>query len=107
MRDIFVFGAFTDLRFSDLAQFSKAAVSSQPGQKTLKVCTQKTDKVVVIPLHPLAGMILARNEGYPPQAYSNPATNRLLKQFAEKAGFVAPVEITTAEGQTVKQKWGL
>ena len=90
-----------------MAQLSKAAVSGQPGQKTLKVCTQKTDKVVVIPLHPLAEMILARNEGHPPKAYSNPATNRLLKQLAEKAGFTAPVEVRTAAGKAVKQKWEL
>ena len=107
VRDIFVFGAFTGLRFSDLAQLSKVAVSGQPGQKILKVRTQKTDKVVVIPLHPLAEAILTRNEGHPPKAYSNPATNRLLKQLAEQAGFTAPVEVTTADGRVTKQKWEL
>lgn len=107
VRDIFVFGAFTGLRFSDLAQLSKIAVSGKEGQKVLKVRTQKTDKVVVIPLHPLAELILSRNEGHPPKAYSNPATNRLLKELAEKAGFTAPVEISTAAGKVVKQKWEL
>ena len=107
VRDIFIFGAFTGLRFSDLVQLSKVAVSGKPGQKVLKVRTQKTDKVVVIPLHPLAELILARNEGHPPKAYSNPATNRLLKQLAVKAGFTAPVEVSTAAGKAVKQKWEL
>ncbi|MFC6223941.1 site-specific integrase [Hymenobacter artigasi] len=107
VRDIFVFGAFTGLRFSDLAQLSKVAVSGKEGQKVLKVRTQKTDKVVVIPLHPLAELILSRNEGYPPRAYSNPATNRLLKELAQKAGFTDPVEVSTATGKAVKQKWEL
>lgn len=107
VRDIFIFGAFTGLRFSDLAQLSKVAVSGPPGRQVLKVRTQKVEKVVVIPLHPLASLILARHEGNPPPSYSNPATNRLLKQLAEQAGFTAPVEIATPAGKEVRCKWEL
>ena len=104
VRDIFVFGAFTGLRFSDLTQLSKVAVSGPPGRQVLRVRTQKVDKVVVIPLHPLAALVLARHEGSPPQSYTNPATNRLLKQLAEEAGFTALVEVTTPAGKQIQHK---
>ena len=105
VRDIFVLGAFTGLRFSDLAQLSKVSVSGPEGRKTLKVRTQKTATAVVIPLHPLAEAVLGRNEGHPPKAYSNPATNRILKELSQLAGFTATVEVTTAKGREAKQKW--
>jgi len=107
VRDLFVLGAFTGLRFSDLSQLSKNAISGIAGRKTLKVRTQKTDTTVVIPVHPIVEEILVRNEGHPPKAYSNAGTNRILKQLGKLAGFTNEVEVTTATGKQVKQKWEL
>jgi integrase len=107
VRDIFVLGAFTGLRFSDLTQLSNFSVSGVAGRKTLKIRTKKTDTQVVIPLHPIAESIMHRNEGHPPKSYTNAATNRLLKQLAQLAGFTEHLEVNTATGKQVKQKWQL
>jgi site-specific recombinase XerD len=109
VRDIFVFGAFTGLRFSDLSKLAATQVSITTGGKMLKVRTQKTDTTVVIPLHPIAEAILARNQGHPPKAYSNARTNALLKELGKRAGLTAPIEVSTAKGKlratVVRQKW--
>ncbi|MGI4739797.1 MAG: site-specific integrase [Janthinobacterium lividum] len=107
VRDLFVLGAFTGLRFSDLSQLSKNAISGVAGRKTIKVRTQKTGAVVALPVHPIVEAILARNEGHPPKAYSNAGTNRILKQLAKLAGFTDKVEVTTATGKQVRAKYEL
>ncbi|MCX6234986.1 MAG: phage integrase SAM-like domain-containing protein [Bacteroidetes bacterium] len=101
VRDIFLIGCYTGLRFSDLAQLRPINIIKDGTQ--LKVQTQKTDEIVVIPLHPIVKEILTKYIGIPPRVISNQKFNVYLKEIGELAGINDQVEVSiTKGGMTVK-----
>ena len=63
VRDLFLIGCFTGLRYSDFIQIQPENIVEEGGAKYLEMLTQKTSQRVVIPLKPLVLEILAKYGG--------------------------------------------
>lgn len=83
IRDIFLIGCYTGLRFSDLSQLKKENFNSD---NTISVKTQKTNQNVVIPIHPIVKTILDKYDYQLPRIPSNQKFNDYIKDVAELAG---------------------
>ena len=66
-RDLFLIGCFTGLRVSDFNTLKPSSVREIEGVKILIVKTQKTNKTVGIPLHPIVEAIFTKYDGKPPR----------------------------------------
>jgi integrase len=95
VRDLFIIGCYTGLRFSDLSGLSAGHINNEKG--IARITTQKTGEVVVIPLKKEVKEILKKNDGVP-QAYSNQKMNEYLKEIGEEAKLTEDVLITSTKG---------
>ncbi|MBK8920709.1 MAG: site-specific integrase, partial [Saprospirales bacterium] len=98
VRDLFLIGAFTGLRFSDFTQIRPEHFNVIDGVEVIEIDTEKTGERVVIPVHPYVRAILKRNGGQPPRGISNQKMNNYLKELGELAGFTEPFIITKKIG---------
>jgi len=57
VRDLFLIGSFTGLRYSDFSQLRPENFRKVDGKEVIEVKTQKTGTVVVIPVHPFVRAI--------------------------------------------------
>ncbi len=108
VRDLFIIGCYTGLRFSDFIQIKQENVIE--GNK-IKIRTQKTGEIVIIPLHRFVREIIHKYEGSIPEPISNQKMNEYLKELAELAELNDLIEVSiTKGGQMVKsstQKYNL
>ena len=95
-RDLFLIGAYTGLRFSDLSKLNEDNISIQ--EQLISIRTVKTDKPVVIPFHPIVRAILNKYEYHLPKIPSNQKFNEYLKEVARLAGIIEPVRIEQTKG---------
>jgi len=112
VRDLFLIGAFTALRFSDFTTIRpENIITTSDGGKALKINTRKTGQKVVIPIHSTVERILEKYDSQLPRAISNQKMNVYLKEIAALAGITSPFEITKTIGgkrvQTTLPKWRL
>ncbi|MFZ2901201.1 MAG: site-specific integrase [Saprospiraceae bacterium] len=116
VRDLFLIGAYSGLRFSDFSQVK--AENIQPIEskgktvECLVITTQKTKQKVVLPLtNPILRAVLERHGWKAPRAISNQKLNNYLKELAQLAGFTQEVEISEYKaGRQMKKavpKWEL
>lgn len=112
VRDLFVVGCWTGLRFSDFTAIKPENIE----QDYLQIKTFKTGEKVIIPIHPLVREIMAKYDGkYPnslPPAISNQKMNDYLKEISKTVGNLkVPVEAEYQKGgfkvTETKQKWEL
>jgi integrase len=82
-RDLFVIGCYTGLRFSDLSKLSEKNIIDN-GTK-IKILTQKTGELVIIPLHTYILEMLKRYKGKIPEVISNQKMNDHLKDIGKRA----------------------
>lgn len=102
VRDLFIIGCLTGLRFSDWAKVRQDQIYTQKGSDFIKVTTEKTKEVVSIPIAPNVQNILNRYGGKLPKSLTNQKTNTYLKEMAEMAGFTNTVAFATSKaGKTV------
>ena len=94
VRDLFLIGAYTGLRFSDLSQLNENNIQYQ----TISIRTVKTDTPVVIPLHPVVRSILNKYEYRLPKVPSNQKFNDYLKDIVRMADIIEPVKIEKTKG---------
>jgi integrase len=87
VRDLFLVGCHTGLRFSDFTTIPKQSIDIPNGYISIK--TQKTNKPVVIPIHKTVLKILNKykdkTENSLPPALSNAKMNEYLKGIADLA----------------------
>jgi integrase len=81
VRDIFLIGCYTGLRFSDYTHIRPGHIN---GDK-IKMITQKTKKQVIIPLHPRVKSILEKYNYQLPLAISNQKFNDYLGDVCREA----------------------
>ncbi|MBP6532154.1 MAG: site-specific integrase [Bacteroidia bacterium] len=85
VRDLFIVGCYTGLRFSDFTQIK--AENIKDGYFNIR--TQKTDEFVSIPIHPMVKAIMMKYENEYlnslPPAISNQKMNEHLKKIGEMA----------------------
>lgn len=81
VRDLFMIGCWTGLRYSDLQQITPDKINGD----FIELKQKKTGKKVVIPIHPTVVEILEKYKGELPKPISNQKYNEYLKEAAEKA----------------------
>lgn len=101
VRDLFLIGCYTGLRFSDLSKITKSDIDFE--KRILKVKTLKTGQLVSIPLRKIVIEILAEYEYTIPKPISNQKMNKYLKELGEKADMIAAVSITKTSGNKLNR----
>lgn len=89
VRDLFVFGCCTGLRYSDYSNIKPQNIVSIDGDKFIKMVTQKTKELVYIPCHPLVQEIFNKyqdNENRLPSSISDQKFNGYIKEACKLAG---------------------
>jgi integrase len=107
IRDLFVIGCYTGLRFGDFKQINENNISND----RLRIKTHKTGKYVVIPLHPTVKQIIEKYNGKLPHSYCCSIVNAELKLIGKKAKFYDTVTQVRTHGtqrkETIFEKWQL
>lgn len=99
VRDAFIVGAYTGLRYSDFTRIKAENITVIDGKKILDITTKKTGKRVYIPLHPYVRAILDKYNGnLPAIAISNQKMNEHLKTMGKLAGFTETVFKSKTKG---------
>jgi integrase len=80
VRDLFLVGCYTGLRFSDLSKIKQTDIKGD----YFEIETQKTGQKVAIPVHETIREILAKRKGNFPKAISNQKMNEYLKLICKK-----------------------
>jgi integrase len=96
IRDLFIVASYTGLRFSDLKLIKPEHFINN--ETLLKIKTQKTDEIVVIPLHHTIKSILTKYEGKLPHVISNQKMNKHLKDMGRIAKINQTVSISITKG---------
>lgn len=107
VRDLFLVGCWTGLRFGDLSRVRPENIKDG----FIEIEQEKTKGLVIIPLHHYVTAILDKYNGELPKAISNQKTNKYLKDIARLSGLTDNIHITETVGgvqRSVKrQKWEL
>jgi len=96
VRDLFIVGCFTGLRFSDLQNLRSESLKIE--ENYIRIRTQKTGELVVIPLHWMIKAIHEKYGGILPKPVSNQKMNKYLKEIGELAEIDTVVDITITKG---------
>lgn len=84
VRDLFLTGCYTGLRFSDFSQITPKSIKGP----NIEITTQKTNETVIIPIHPRLKTIMAKYKGkYAnslPPSISNQNMNGYLKDVCKE-----------------------
>lgn len=89
VRDLFLFGSYTGLRFSDYSTVKPENILTIDGEQFLKIVTQKTGELVIIPCNPIVLNIFSKyaaNANKLPKAPSLPKFNLWIKEACQAAG---------------------
>lgn len=95
VRDLFIIGCYTGLRFSDFIQIKQENIFES---NKIKIRTQKTGEMVIIPLHRFVREILDKYDGNIPEPISNQKMNDYLKDIAELTKLKELVEVSITKG---------
>lgn len=100
VRDMFILSCYTGLRYSDLIQLTNENLIDKNSK--LKIKTEKTGELVVIPLNKYIKEIIAKHNGLPNYSISNQKMNEYLKELGEKAELNENVLHSYTKGGTKK-----
>lgn len=111
VRDLFIVGCWTGLRFSDFTAIKPENIKDE----YLEIKTFKTGERVIIPIHPMVRTIMAKygkNPNSLPPAIANQKMNAYLKEIAKQVECLQiPVDVEGIKGgmkvTETKQKWEL
>ncbi len=102
VRDLFVFGCTTGMRFGNYSKISKEDIQ---GDFVRVVDLKSKSKSLSIPLNSISKEILEKYEYELPQI-SNQKMNKYIKEVFEKAGFTEEVKKTMKYGdELIEQKY--
>lgn len=102
VRDVFLLGAWTGCRFSDLDQIHPRNINGQ----MIKIKQYKTDHKVTIPLYPVVISILKKYGNDLPRVLTNQKMNKYLKDLGQLAGLNEPFhKKMTIGGKRVTKKF--
>lgn len=101
VRDLFLIGCYTGLRFSDFTEINPENIVSN--NTVIQVRTKKTGQRVSIPLHKTVRKILAKYKNTLPKAYTNQTMNEYLKEVVSLAGIKELIETTITKGGKVEK----
>jgi integrase len=95
VRDLFLIGCYTGLRFSDLSKLNKDNITKD---NTINITTQKTNQKVVVPIHPITKQIFEKYDYQLPREISNQKFNEYLKDVAKIARINEPITTESTKG---------
>lgn len=110
VRDLFLLGCFTGLRFSDFSQLKpenfQQIEHNGKNVECLVITSKKTKQKTILPVvNPILKAILERNGNKAPKAISSQKLNDYLKELCQMAGFTQEIEINRFKaGEHHKQK---
>lgn len=108
VRDLFIIGAYTGLRFSDFTRIRPEHIEEVNGKTFLNITTQKTGAMVCIPLFPMP-LALLRKYNFSAPEISNQKMNDYLKELGRLAGMTKKMVLTGSKGgrreDTTAEKW--
>lgn len=93
VRDVFCFGCFTGLRFSDIVKIKKENISPD----AIRLVSEKTSERIIVPLNDYANEILLKYDHELP-VMSNQKTNDYLKELGKLAEIDEPIMLTKFRG---------
>ncbi|KAA0990482.1 site-specific integrase [Dyadobacter aurulentus] len=96
VRDLFLIGCYTGLRFSDFSQLRKENIIHN-GQ-LLKIITSKTQSQVTIPINPRVSKIFEKYASAIPSPISNQKMNEYIKEIGNRAGLNEMTETAITKG---------
>lgn len=105
VRDLFVFGCFVGLRFSDYSDVQRDHIVQIDGDYFIKLITKKTHDLVIIPCNPIVMEILNKyksNHNRLPKSLSNQKFNDYVKEACQKAELTERGRLST---DPVKELW--
>ena len=109
VRDLFMVACYTGLRFSDLIQVRAENIINDGTQ--IKIRTEKTSELVIIPLHKFVKNIITKYNGHLPSVITNQKMNQYLKEIGELAEINETVKIAITRGGKTEndlfKKWEL
>lgn len=107
IRDLFVVGCLTALRYSDYSTLTKDNFTAD---RIVKV-TKKTGKKVILPIHDYVREIYKKYDGEISSGLSIQHFNRYVKLICKKVGLTDPITFNYTKGgkfnTETKQKWEL
>lgn len=107
VRDLFLIGCWTGLRFSDFTSIRKENIAGG----MITITQHKTDAPVVIPVHPVFKAIWDKYEGDLPANISNQKFNDYIKEVCRIVGINSRILKSITRGgkkqTTVYEKWQL
>lgn len=99
VRDIFLIGCSTGLRFSDYINISENQIIKKDNDRLfLSIITRKTKAKVVIPISPLALSVFEKYNFNLPSPITNQKFNEYIKEICQLAGITEMVSIQTGGG---------
>lgn len=108
VRDLFLVGCFTGLRFSDFTNIRPEHIQDVDGVKVIDIITQKTQHPVTIPIHPIVEAIFKKYDDGKvilPRTLSNQKMNQYLKELGALAEFKEEViDSKSIGGKRIEEK---
>ena len=98
VRDLFVFGCYVGLRYSDYSQVKPENIIEIDGELFIKMITLKTKALVIIPVNPIILEIFKKYHNNPnklPKSMSDVKFNRYIKEVARLVGFTVKGRVAT------------
>ena len=98
VKDLFVFGCFVGLRFSDYSNVKPGNIITIDEKLFIKLITQKTKELVIIPCNPVVLEIFKKYESNPnklTKSISNQKFNEYVKEVCKKAGLKETGRLST------------
>ncbi|MFN8302596.1 MAG: phage integrase SAM-like domain-containing protein [Saprospiraceae bacterium] len=102
VRDLFLIGAYSGLRFSDFSRLSPEHITTVEGEKMIQITTQKTGEQVFIPLFPILETLLTKYRFAVPKI-SSQKMNDYLKELGQLAGLDEKIMVTNTAGGRRKE----
>ncbi|WP_291530621.1 tyrosine-type recombinase/integrase [Bacteroides sp. UBA939] len=93
-RDLFIIACWTGLRFGDWKDLSKADLTAD----TMTITTSKTNRTVIIPLHPLVRNIIRKYDGKLPMAVDKTHALKQIRKCGELAGINEVMSLSRVVG---------
>ncbi|REG89382.1 site-specific integrase [Winogradskyella sediminis] len=101
VKDLFLIGCYTGLRFSDFTQIKPENITSN--NSLIEVRTKKTSQRISIPLHKTVRNILKKYNNNLPKAYANQTMNGYLKEVISLAGIKDLIETSITKGGKIER----
>lgn len=98
VRDLFIIGSFTGLRFSDFTSIKPEHIKNIGGVDMIQLVTQKTGEPVAIPFHSYVRAIFNKYHGKIPRPLSNQKMNDYIKEVAQIVGIDSLEAIAKSRG---------